>query len=94
MDIPVVGEVQAEDHDRVEVRSSRVGGSIQLDQGESAVLRNNRVGQDVQSFSNTGSQISTLNRIDGNLHCKQNNPRPMGGQNTVGGSKQDRCANL
>lgn len=94
MDIRVVGEVQAEDHDRVEVRSSRVGGSIQLDQGESAVLRNNRVGQDVQSFSNTGSQISTLNRIDGNLQCKQNNPRPMGGQNTVGGSKQDRCANL
>ncbi len=93
-DVRIVGNIQGENHRRVEVRSSRVGGSIQIVQGENALLRNNRVGQDVQSFENNGTQRFTLNHINGNLQCKENVPAPTGGGNTVGGNKEDQCANL
>ena len=93
-DVSVVGNVQGENHRRVEVRGSRVGGSIQVVQGENALLRNNRVGQDVQSFENNGTQRISLNRINGNLQCKENTPPPTGGGNTVDGNKEDQCANL
>ncbi|MBA2639513.1 MAG: hypothetical protein H0U77_05885 [Nocardioidaceae bacterium] len=93
-DIRVIGNIQGEGHRRVDVQRSRVGGSIQLVQGEAALLRNNNVGQDVQSFENSATQRFTLNRINGNLQCKENTPKPTGGQNTVGGNKEDQCANL
>jgi hypothetical protein len=92
--VRVVGNIQGENHRRVEVRGSRVGGSIQVVQGENALLRNNRVGQDVQSFENNGTQRFTLNRINGNLQCKENVPAPTGGGNQVDGNKEDQCANL
>ena len=34
------------------------------------------------------------NRIDGNLQCKTNTPRPVGGRNVVQGNKEDQCARL
>ena len=73
--INVVGNVQAEDHRLVIVRTSHVGGSIQLVQGgatgiQSAALTGNRVSGDVQLFENLGPQVVSNNRIDGNLQCK------------------------
>jgi hypothetical protein len=92
--VRVVGNIQGEGHRRVVVLRSRVGGSIQLDQGRSAVVRRNRVIADVQSFSNRGEQVFALNRINGNLQCKQNNPAPTGFGNVVGGNKEDQCRRL
>jgi hypothetical protein len=34
------------------------------------------------------------NVVDGNLECKENVPAPVGGRNTVDGSKVDQCARL
>jgi len=92
--IRVVGNIQAEGHRHVVVRRSEIGGSIQLKQGGSALIRANCVAQDVQSFTNRGAQTIALNRIDGNLQCKSNDPMPTGSGNTVGGNKEDQCATL
>ncbi len=32
--------------------------------------------------------------VDGNLQCKENQPRPTGGGNIVHGNKEDQCARL
>jgi hypothetical protein len=45
-------------------------------------------------FSNGGDIVIARNRIDGNLQCKSNTPAPTGGANTVGGNKEDQCAQL
>ncbi len=92
--IRVIGNVQAENHRHVAVIGARVGGSIQLKQGGSATLRRNVVRQDVQLFTNNGTQTVTRNRIDGNLQCKENRPAPTGGANVVGGNKEDQCRRL
>lgn len=97
--VRVIGNVQSEDHKRVVLRSSTVGGSVQLVQGgkagiTSAVIRQNRVGGDVQLFENLGTQTVAGNVIDGNLQCKENNPAPTGGNNRVGGNKEDQCRSL
>jgi hypothetical protein len=45
-------------------------------------------------FSNRGRQVVLRNRINGNLQCKENQPRPVGGFNVVGGNKEDQCRGL
>jgi hypothetical protein len=96
--VRVVGNVQSESSRRVVVRrGSRIGGSIQVVQGlrgGSAAVLFSRIGQDVQFFENRGPIEIRGNRINGNLQCKQNRPRPFGGRNVVGGVKQDQCARL
>jgi hypothetical protein len=52
------------------------------------------VDSDVQFFENSGRISITANRIDGNLQCKENNPRPRGARNIVQGNKEDQCAGL
>jgi hypothetical protein len=95
--IRVIGNVQSEGHRRVVLLDSRVNGSVQLKQGKSLAVKRNVVGSDVQIFSNdAGSKAIEIkrNRIDGNLQCKSNTPRPTGGNNTVGGNKEDQCRRL
>jgi hypothetical protein len=48
----------------------------------------------VQAFQNTGGVTVARNRIDGNLQCKENSPRPTGGNNVVQGNKEDQCRAL
>ena len=48
----------------------------------------------MQAFQNTGGVEIRGNRIDGNLQCKENSPAPVGGNNRVGGNKEDQCRNL
>jgi hypothetical protein len=48
----------------------------------------------VQAFSNAGGVRIAYNTIDGNLQCKSNVPRLTGGNNVVGGNKEDQCRNL
>lgn len=72
--------------------SSRVIGDIQFDDnGSKNVARRNLVGGSVQAFQNDGGVAIFGNRIDGNLQCKENSPRPTGGGNIVGGNKEDQC---
>jgi hypothetical protein len=73
---------------------SRIGGSIQLEQGGGGRLLHNTVNGDIQRFSNDGRFEVRRNRVDGNLQCKSNNPRPFGGNNVVEGNKEDQCRRL
>ena len=101
--VRVGGNIQAENHRRVVVRHrgaggrvvrSRIGGSIQLKQGGGGSLLRNIVGSDIQLFTNTGRFEVRRNRVDGNLQCKSNRPRPAGGGNVVEGNKEDQCSSL
>jgi hypothetical protein len=96
--IRVIGNIQAENAKRVKVAGSHIGGSIQIVQSRNgstlSKLDRNTVKQDVQFFENRGAISITANRINGNLQCKENNPRPTGGGNVVGGNKEDQCARL
>jgi hypothetical protein len=91
----VGGSVQVKQGGGAVVSDSRVEGDIQYD-SNSAMLRalRNRVGGSVQAFQNTGGFEVRRNTIDGNLQCKENTPRPVGGGNVVGGNKEDQCARL
>jgi len=90
----VVGDVQAENHRLVSVRSSQVGGSIQIVQGGGATVAGNTVKGDIQFFENRRALVVRGNRVDGNLQCKENRLRPTGGNNRVGGTKEDQCRRL
>jgi hypothetical protein len=96
--IRVIGNIQAENARRVNVVRSHIGGSVQIVQSRNgstlSKLDRNTVKQDVQYFENRGTISITRNRINGNLQCKANNPRPKGGGNVVSGTKQDQCASL
>lgn len=92
--VRVVGNVQAEGHRSVTLRGGAVGGSVQLVQGRAAAVSLVRIGGDLQSFENTGTQRFVRNRIDGNLQCKENRRRPLGGGNIVAGQKEDQCRRL
>jgi len=101
--VRVGGNIQAENHERVVVRPrtvddrtirSRVGGSIQLVQGGGGRLLRNVVDSDIQLFSNDGRFEVRRNRVGGNLQCKSNDPRPVGGGNVVQGNKEDQCRGL
>jgi hypothetical protein len=91
----VGGSVQVKQGGGAVVSDSRIEGDIQYD-ANSAMLRvlRNIVGGSVQAFQNTGGLEVRRNRIDGNLQCKENAPRPVGGGNIVGGNKEDQCARL
>jgi hypothetical protein len=92
--IRVVGSIQAEGAANVNVALSRIGGSIQIVQGRNSKINRNIVNHDVQYFENRGAIVITGNRIDGNLQCKENRRRPVGGGNRVQGVREDQCARL
>jgi hypothetical protein len=58
------------------------------------VANTNRIGGSLQAFQNTGGLRINANRINENLQCKENRPFPLGGGNTVQGSKEDQCSAL
>jgi hypothetical protein len=90
----VIGNIQAEGAANVNVASSRIGGSVQVVQGRNSRFVGNFVNHDVQYFENRGVVSVSRNRIDGNLQCKENRRRPVGGGNRVQGVKEDQCAHL
>jgi hypothetical protein len=91
----VGGSVQVVQGRAARVAGSRITGSILFDEQRGYVrAARNRVGADVQAFKNTGGSSFRSNRIDGNLQCKENVPRPTGGGNVVHGNKEDQCARL
>jgi hypothetical protein len=101
--VRVGGNIQAENHREVvisprtvngKVVRSTVEGSIQLEQGGGGKILRATVDSDIQLFSNRGQFTVRGNRVDGNLQCKSNNPRPVGGSNVVQGNKEDQCRTL
>lgn len=91
----VGGSVQVVQGRAATVRATAINGDLLYDD-QSAALRaiNNDVGGNIQAFQNTGGVEIRVNRVDGNLQCKANVPRPTGGGNIVQGNKEDQCARL
>jgi hypothetical protein len=88
----VGGSVQVVRSGVAKVLASRVNGNILFDDnGGLNAVRRTVVGGDMQAFQNTGGVRIYYNRIDGNLQCKANSPRPVGGGNVVQGNKEDQC---
>lgn len=97
--VKVDGNIQAGNHRRVVVTArdgskSRVEGSVQLKQGGGGTLLGMVVNGDIQLFSNDARFTVRGNRVDGNLQCKSNRPKPIGGNNVVEGNKEDQCRGL
>jgi hypothetical protein len=91
----VGGSVQIVQGGAAKVVASRVDGDILFDEQRRELLaRRNTIGGNLQAFQNTGGVEIRGNTIDGNLQCKANDPRPVGGNNVVHGSKEDQCARL
>ena len=89
----VGGSVQVEQGGSASVLNSDVQGDIQYDANRSSLKANdNRVGGNVQVIGNQGRAEIYRNAIDGNLQCKENSPRPVGGSNRVRGNKEDQCS--
>jgi hypothetical protein len=89
------GSVQVKQGGRGRVVSSYVNADIQFDANRQPLAAiGNVVGGSVQVFGNRGGVEIRRNRIDGNLQCKENSPRPTGGGNVVQGNKEDQCARL
>lgn len=91
----VGGSVQIVQGGSARVVGSNVNGDILYDDNRRALAAlRNAVGGNVQAFQNTGGVEIRGNVIDGNLQCKENSPAPVGGNNRVGGNKEDQCRNL
>jgi len=91
----VGGSVQVVQGKKAKVANSRVNGDILYDDQSARVLAlRSKVGGNVQAFQNTGGTKIAGNVIDGNLQCKENQPAPTGGNNRVGGNKEDQCKSL
>ena len=87
------GSVQIKQGGSASVLNSDVQGDIQYDANRSSLRANdNRVGGNVQVIGNHGRAEIYRNLIDGNLQCKENSPRPVGGSNRVRGNKEDQCS--
>jgi len=87
------GSVQIKQGGSASVLDSHVEGDIQYDANGSSLRANdNRVGGNVQIIGNDGRAEIYRNTIDGNLQCKENSPRPVGGGNKVRGNKEDQCS--
>jgi len=91
----VGGSIQVVQGKRASVANSNINGDILYDDqsGRLSAL-GNKVGGSVQAFQNTGGTKIARNVIDGNLQCKENQPSPTGGNNRVGGNKEDQCKRL
>jgi hypothetical protein len=91
----VGGSVQFVQGGAARVINSNVNGDVQYDENDRRLAVNgNEVGGNVQVVQNTGGVVIRDNVIDGNLQCKANVPAPTGGNNTVGGNKEDQCEHL
>lgn len=91
----VDGSVQTVQGKKARVRNSKVGSDILYDEQSGEVtVRGTTVGGNVQAFQNKGGVIIRGNVIQGNLQCKGNHPTPKGGDNKVGGSKEDQCSSV
>jgi hypothetical protein len=84
----VIGNVQGENARNVVVRNSRVGGSVQVVQGQAATVRNTIVTQDVLYDDNTAALRAIDNTVGGNIQAFQNTGGVQVSVNRVDGNLQ------
>jgi hypothetical protein len=88
-DVRVIGNVQAEGARKVVVRDgSKVGGSVQIVQGDIAKMIENRIGGDILFDEQVGTLKANENRIEGNLQAFQNTGGLAINQNRIDGNLQ------
>jgi hypothetical protein len=72
-DVRVVGNVQGEDAERVNVvQGSKVGGSVQVVQGTAAKVKDSRIKADILYDENAGPLRAISNRVGGNIQAFKN----------------------
>ena len=87
--VRVIGNVQSEDARRVNVvRSSRIGGSVQIVQGGAAKVSDSRVNADILYDENGGSLKALRNLVGGNVQAFQNTGGVEIGRNEIDGNLQ------
>jgi hypothetical protein len=88
------GSVQIKQGGGATVRDARITGDLQFDAMVAPLLADgNVIGGSLQAVGNRGGVALSLNRMNGNLQCKENDPAPTGGGNRAT-SKEDQCAAL
>lgn len=91
----VYGNTQVDHAKLVRLMGNYVGGDIQVDKSffshKDSFVNRNKVEGNVQVFDNRVRFAIYGNRIFGDLQCKDNYPRPVGGNNMVEGDKEDQC---
>jgi hypothetical protein len=94
--VKIGGNIQSQGFALVRVNgmSSKVGGSIQLKDGDVATLTNVKVNGDIQLFDNYDALTLNGNKIGGNLQCKENFDDPTGANNKVKGNAEDQCEGI
>ena len=96
--VTVEGNVQLERNAVLTATGLTVDGNIQAQEAQALTVESSQVqGNQVQGniqFEQGGDIDVRTTEIDGNLQCKENNPAPGGGNNTVGGNKEDQCGIL
>jgi hypothetical protein len=91
----VNGSIQVVQGGGASVTGSRIGGTLLYDENRRFLrAARNVIESDLQAFQNKGGVWIARNRVDGNLQCKANRPRPRGFGNIVQGNKEDQCARL
>ena len=91
----VGGSVQIRQGGSATVIDSIVRGNIHYSANSSLLrVNDNRVHGNVQIIGNRAQAHIYRNVIDGNLQCKENDARPVGGNDKVRGHKEGQCAGL
>jgi hypothetical protein len=95
LDSSVGGSVQLVQGGAANLRRNTVGADILFDDNGGALASvNNDIGGKLTGLTEHRGVTMSLNRIDGNLQCKENSPRPVAGKNVVQGNKEDQCRSL
>jgi hypothetical protein len=85
----VIGNVQGENARRVEVTDgSRVGGSVQVVQGQAATVSDSKIDSDILYDSNDGRLVVLRNRVGGNVQAFQNTGGVTIRRNIIDGNLQ------
>ena len=87
--VVVIGNVQAENAERVEVIDrSRIGGSVQVKQGNAAKVADSKVDEDIQFESNAGTLSILRNNVGGSVQVFQNSGGATIRRNVIDGNLQ------
>jgi hypothetical protein len=86
--VKVIGNVQGENAHRVNVRSSRVGGSVQVVQGKFARIAGTTIKADILFDENARALSASANTVNGNIQVFQNTGGVSISQNRVDGNLQ------
>jgi hypothetical protein len=76
------------------IGSVTADGNVIVPQGGDCVLDGTTVKGNVLVKSRASVVVKGGADVDGNLHCKNNDPAPVGGGNRVEGDKEGQCSSF